>query len=248
MKMKMRSLFVSLALVMGTTAAHASDTSLGLAAGIGDFGYRDTDPLVLPLPMIDYEYNNFFIHNLNAGYYLWNDTSNKFAVNVWYNPLSYNHDDTDNEQMKQLNNRHSTAMAGLTWTHLADWGVIRTAVSADILGNSDGVVADVGYLYPIHSGNWTVVPGIGVTWNSSDQNNYYYGISHDESVRSGYSEYSADDSWNPWLELAMKYQINENWHVSGLVRAVSLSNNISGSPMVDNDLSTQAVLGVAYDF
>ena len=139
-------------------------------------------------------------------------------------------------------------MAGFSWDHIQNWGIIHTDIAGDILDNSDGWVADAAYLYPIRSGSWTVVPAFGVTWNNSDQNQYYYGISHNESAKSGLAEYSADDSWNPYMELSVKYQFSPYWHTTTAVRATHYGDGIANSPMVDNDMSVIAMFGVAYDF
>ena len=249
--MKYKGLFLSLLMagMCGTAiSAHAETTSLGLAAGIADYGYRDTDALVLPLPIINYENHGFFIHSLTAGYYLWQDSNDKLAVDIRYAPLSFDPDKSDDAQMNQLNKRHSTVMSGLSWEHYANWGVLYTSIAGDNLDNSDGWVAEAAWLYPIHSGRWDVVPSFGVTWSNADQNQYYYGVSHSESVRSGMAEYSADDSWNPYMELALRYQITPNWYTAALIRATHYGSGISNSPMLDNDMSLQGTLGLAYNF
>lgn len=73
-------------------------------------------------------------------------------------------------------------------------------------------------------------------------------MSHNESVKSGMAEYSADDSWNPYMELAVKYQFAPSWHTTGLVRATHYGDGAADSPMLENNMSFQAMLGVAYDF
>ncbi len=54
-------------------------------------------------------------------------------------------------------------------------------------------------LYRYTNGGLTVTPGIGVQWNSENQNEYYYGVSRKESARSGLRGYNPNDSWSPYL-------------------------------------------------
>ncbi len=75
--------------------------------------------------------------------------------------------------------------------------------------------------------------GIGVEWNSENQNDYYYGVSRKESSRSGLRGYNPNDSWNPYLELSANYNFAGNWSVYGTARYTRLSDEITDSPMVD---------------
>lgn len=67
-----------------------------------------------------------------------------------------------------------------------------------ILDNSNGIVWDMARLYRYTNGGLTVTPGIGVQWNSENQNEYYYGVSRKESARSGLRGYNPNDSWSPY--------------------------------------------------
>lgn len=66
------------------------------------------------------------------------------------------------------------------------------------LDNSNGIVWDMARLYRYTNGGLTVTPGIGVQWNSENQNEYYYGVSRKESARSGLRGYNSNDSWSPY--------------------------------------------------
>ena len=71
------------------------------------------------------------------------------------------------------------------YSHNAEWGTLRTTFTGDTLNNSNGTVGDVTYLYKFNLDALTLVPGVGVMWNSKNQNKYYYGVSANESRRSG---------------------------------------------------------------
>lgn len=73
------------------------------------------------------------------------------------------------------------------------------------LDNSNGIVWDMAWLYRYTNGGLTVTPGIGVQWNSENQNEYYYGVSRKESARSGLRGYNPNDSWSPYTELSASY-------------------------------------------
>ncbi len=81
-----------------------------------------------------------------------------------------------------------------------------------------------------------MTPGIGVQWNSENQNEYYYGVSRKESARSGLRGYNPNDSWSPYTELSASYNFLGDWSVYGTARYTRLSDEVTDSPMVDKSL------------
>ncbi|WP_343336641.1 MipA/OmpV family protein [Klebsiella pneumoniae] len=104
------------------------------------------------------------------------------------------------------------------------------------------------YLWNDTNGNLTLTPGIGVEWNSDNQNEYYYGVSRHESRRSGMRSYDPDSSWNPYLELSANYRFLGDWSVYGVARYTRLSDEITDSPMVDKSWSGLISTGITYTF
>ena len=150
--------------------------------------------------------------------------------------------------MKQLDRRRGTLMAGLAYSHAASWGILRTSVVADTLGYSDGYLWDNTYLYRFDLGDWTVTPGVGVTWSSERLNRYYFGISGKEASRSGLNAYSPDGDWSPYAELSTNYRINDSWSAWATGRYVRLSDEVKDSPMVDRSYTVVFGAGVSYRF
>ncbi len=135
--------------------------------------------------------------------------------------------------MRHLDDRKSTMMAGLSYAHFTQYGYLRTTLAGDTLDNSNGIVWDMAWLYRYTNGGLTVTPGIGVQWNSENQNEYYYGVSRKESARSGLRGYNPNDSWSPYLELSASYNFLGDWSVYGTARYTRLSDEVTDSPMVD---------------
>lgn len=68
-------------------------------------------------------------------------------------------------------------MAGLSYVHHTEYGFLRTTLAGDTLDSNNGIVWDLARLYRYTNGGLTLTPGIGVEWNSENQNDYYYGVS-----------------------------------------------------------------------
>ncbi len=60
-------------------------------------------------------------------------------------------------------------MAGLSYAHFTQYGYLRTTLACDTLDNSNGIM-HMAWLYRYTNGGLTVTPGIGVQWNSENQN------------------------------------------------------------------------------
>lgn len=247
-KFKLVALAVAAATSVGIAQAESKFT-LGAGIGIVENPYKQYDNDLYPVPVINYEGDNFWFRGLAGGYYLWNDQSDKLSIMAAYSPLHFKPRDSDDIQLRQLDRRKSTAMAGLSYTHATEqYGFLRTALLADVLDNSNGFVWDLAWLYRYTNGGLTLTPGIGVEWNSDNQNDYYYGVSGAESRRSGLNSYDSDSGWNPYLELTANYRFLGDWSVYGSARYTRLSDEIKDSPMVDKSWSGLISTGVTYSF
>lgn len=167
---------------------------------------------------------------------------------AYWSPMYFKPDDSTDHQLRRLDKRKSTVMAGVSWSHHTLYGFLRTSLAADVLDNSNGVVGDVAWLYRYVNGGFTLMPGIGVAWSSQKQNDYYYGVSRRESVRTGLERYKVDSGWAPYLEVSANYSFASNWGIYGAARYSRLSDEVKNSPMVDKSWDGLFSTGITYRF
>ena len=246
-KLKLLALGVLIATSAGVTHAEGK-FSLGAGVGVVEHPYKDYDTDVYPVPVINYEGDNFWFRGLGGGYYLWNDATDKLSITAYWSPLYFKAKDSGDHQMRHLDDRKSTMMAGLSYAHFTQYGYLRTTLAGDTLDNSNGIVWDMAWLYRYTNGGLTVTPGIGVQWNSENQNEYYYGVSRKVSARSGLRGYNPNDSWSPYLELSASYNFLGDWSVYGTARYTRLSDEVTDSPMVDKSWTGLISTGITYKF
>ncbi|MFU0886722.1 MipA/OmpV family protein [Kluyvera sichuanensis] len=246
---RIKLLALGVLIATSATAVQAeSKLTLGAGVGIVEHPYKQYDHDVYPVPVINYEGDNFWFRGLGGGYYLWNDGTDQLSVMGYWSPMYFKPGDSDNSQLRRLDKRKSTVMAGVSWMHHTQYGSLRTALSGDILDNSNGMVWDTAWVYRYTNGGLTLTPGIGVQWNSENQNQYYYGVSHHESAKSGLRSYDPNSSWNPYLELSANYRFAGSWSVYGTARYTRLSDEITDSPMIDKSWTGLLSTGVTYTF
>lgn len=210
--------------------------------------YKEYDRRVSGVPVLSYEGDVFFIRGLAVGLNLYRESGHNIFADVHYEYLNFNPKDTNNLQLKELDRRKATAMAGIGYNYRDTWGVLYLRASADILGKSNGILVDAGYIYPFMLGRIRVVPRIGIEWASENHNNYYYGISEKESVRSGLPAYELSNDFSPYLDLSLQYAIDRDWGVFMRGRVNALSSDIKDSPMVDKSYGIALGMGVKYSF
>ena len=226
----------------------AEPLSLGASVIYAQSPYRGGQDRYLPVPVINYEGEKFWLRSLQGGYYLWKDSQNRLSLTLSGSPQQYDPDDNDLGDMKELDKRRMTLMGGVSYRHEAEWGILRTGLLGDVLNNSNGIVWDLAWLYRLDFGQFSVTPGIGATWNSANQNRYYYGVSGHEAARTGIRSYRPDDSWSPYAELSVNYRINAQWNAALVGRYTRFDDEIKDSPMVDKSGQTALWTGISYSF
>ena len=212
------------------------------------FSLQKHDDTFLPLPIISYEGERFYVRGLSAGVHIWKNEMHEVSLGLSYSALSFDSSKTDDRRLKKLEDRYSSIDADLQYNLRTDYGHAGIKVSRDILGNSDGFSAEAYYKYPFSIGQVYISPGAGVRWDSQEQIDYYYGVSSRESRRSGLDKYDPDGGFSPFLSLEADWCFTENWSVMAGGRVDFLSSEIKDSPMVDDDQIFSATIGIKYTF
>lgn len=246
-KIKLLAICMLSALSLNEALAE-SNLTLGAGVGVVEHPYKNYDAQAYLFPAVSYDGDHFWFRGLGGGYYLWNDAADTLSITAYWQPLYFKPDDSDNRQLRLLDKRKSTMMAGISWSHHTQYGFLRTTLAGDVLDNSNGIVWDAAWLYRYVNGGFTVTPGVGIEWNSQDQNEYYYGVSRKESARSGVRRYKPDDGWATYLEISANYRFAGDWSIYGTARYTRLSDEITDSPMVDKTWNGLFSTGLSYRF
>jgi MipA family protein len=201
------------------------------------------------LPYLNYRYGDFFIDGYQAGYQVWSSQTDELDLIVRSSEHEYRPSKNHLDSMRALNKRHITMMMGGQWIHRTDFGVFKTALTGDVLDQSNGFEWNTEYHYPIVITNSvTLTPGLGVSWLSGHQANYYYGVSGAETERSTIKQYDTGNGWLPYAEVAASWVVDSHWSLSAGARYTRFSSDIKNSPMLDKSGETSIWTGIAYRF
>lgn len=233
----------------GAAEGQKDTLRIGIGAGGATSEYKETDSQIWPVPLLNYEGERFYVRGLTGGIFLYKNSTHELSLNISYLPQSFDASDSDSRAMRQLDDRYSTMLAGASYRLKSEYGIANLSVSGDVLGTSNGILADLSYAYPIPAISiFQITPAAGVTWTSSNYNDYYYGVSGKESRKSGLGSYDADDGFSPYAGINIKAGITENFDILLNGKAVYLSEEIRDSPMVDKDIKYYFSAGFTYSF
>ncbi|MEW5562019.1 MipA/OmpV family protein [Enterobacter asburiae] len=202
-----------------------------------------------PFPLLSWDNNLLYIDGQEAGAIVWKQNQQTLKVKaLWFYQRSYDHEDGSSAAMRQLNDRRTTMMAGISYDAITSYGMFSAQLARDALGLSDGWFGTFSWTGYLSSGDWALIPSAGVDWEDARQTDYYFGVSKEESRRSGLTQWSPGSSLTPWLQLALDYQFAPQWDTFISARINYLSNDVRQSPMVNQSQTYVIDLGIKYRF
>lgn len=207
--------------------------TLGLGAVWSPSPYRNYSNQAWPLPLVNYEGKSFYLRGASIGYRLYKTDTDEFSLIASPMANRFRHDDSNDPRQRLLSDRDISGIAGIAWRHTASWGLLQASAQKEFTGHGGGNVFDANYSYPVMQGKLSLIPTVGVTYNSGAVNNYYYGIDRADALRSGLPYYRAGGGSSPYLGITANYKLSKAWVASAGLRYTQLPNAVKNSPMVD---------------
>ena len=199
------------------------------------------------LPGVFYDNNRIYARGAQAGAYIINDGTNQLAAYAQLDGSEFDPDDATGA-LQGLDKRKASAAAGLSYLRRTPVGGFRLQVATDVLDKSGGNTARLTYLAKITKDKLTVYPSVGFEYSDADYNQYYYGVSDTESVKTGIAAYTANSSLNPYINVSANYDFNERFAGFANQSVSYLANEQYDSPMVDSRTEATTTLGLLYKF
>ncbi len=118
-------------------------------------------------------------------------------------------------------------------------------------GGHSGVLADarVDRVFRVHE-SVILSAGPRLAWGSGDFAQTYFGVTDDQSARSGYAPFRPRDHWVAAVAAGATWLVADRWTVIVFGEVGRILGDSADSPLVENGSTTQGVLGVtlAYRF
>jgi outer membrane protein len=193
------------------------------------------------VPSVSANYGRFFIGAnpdaaslLSLGAYLYRDSNWRVGAAVTYDFIEPR-SESDDPRLQGLGDVKRTAHAELFGVYTYQFISARASVLTDIAGNGRGTVATfdvMGRYQPIPQ--LTLGAGPGLTWGSSKYNETYFGVTPEQSARSGLPTFSAGSGLNQLrFSINGAYRIATRWNVGASVSFAWLRGDASDSPITE---------------
>ncbi len=156
-------------------------------------------------------------------------------------------DPDDDGALRGLDERKPGIDFGVSARWTTPVGELNAQLLKDVSNRSKGEEAILAYAYPFSMGKWTLRPEFGLSWQSSDLNDYYVGVDSHE-VTATRTAYQAGSTVTPFAAVQMEYEINQQLHLLGGVGVSRLGDEISDSPIIKERNLAGGFVGLAYRF
>lgn len=207
--------------------------------------FRDADDVIAPIPYFLYEGENLSVGLFGVSYRLI-DTGN-FAILAIAAPRFQITEPRDSPFLTGMKKRGTTLEGGLGAEFNSDFGNLRLEAQADLLDKHKGAQVSLTYSLAFQLGPVGVMPSIGVAWQSADLADYYYGVRPGEATAAR-PAYTVGDAVVPSIGLDLNYPISKRTSLVALTSVEYLPKTIHRSPIVNDETSAQAIIGVVHRF
>lgn len=179
-------------------------------------------------------------------YGLWGSDTFRFAVNATYRVGAYEEDDSP--ILVGLGDRDSTLMAGVGLVYDGPNQIdVDFRYQHDVLDRFGGGTAELRLSKGFQTGNVSWGPSIGVNWLSSDMANYDFGVPSWAAIP-GRPAYDVGSTVTAEGGIGGMLEITEHWRFVIDVSAEYLGDDISDSPIVDDDYVLKGFAAITYTF
>ncbi|MCL6712552.1 MipA/OmpV family protein [Pseudomonas sp. R2.Fl] len=225
---------------------------LGLATVVNDSPYAGEGTRVVPIPLVSYNGERFYFRGISLGWKVINTDSFELSALGKFRMDGFEVDDLGRQELaangvdyRLLEDRDKSFDLGLgmKWTGRA--GELEVELLADATDTSGGQEASIEYGYPIELGKGSLTPKVGITWQSKDMANYYYGTL-DEEVARGVVDYKPGAVTVPSIGVGYFRPIGEKWSLMAFARYDILPDEIKNSPFIEPDTDGAASVFVGF--
>jgi outer membrane scaffolding protein for murein synthesis (MipA/OmpV family) len=230
--------------------ASDSDWSVTLGA-IGGFSpeYEGAKKLEFGgLPLVDITWRDrvFLSTSLGLGAFLWADEQFRFGLSV---APSSGRDEKDGRRLRGMGDIDVTAQGRMFAAYSYEMLTFSALVARDF-GSSNGLTATLGAeaTLPL-SEQFSLSAATSGTWADEKHMETFFGVSAEQSRRSGLSRYKPESGFKSWdVSLTANYAITENWNFSLGGNVAFLVGDARKSPIVEKSTQFSAIAAISYSF
>ncbi|WP_460274425.1 MipA/OmpV family protein [Celeribacter sp. ULVN23_4] len=238
--------FLGIGLVPASAQERPDGFSIGLAVAGGNNIYVGESDDISALPLLRYDSDAFSI-GLPDGLTVKLFGANDFEIGAALSPRLFALVDTDASELRGID-RDITVDGGLQarYAFTQQTTLLARAVT-EVTDEHGGSEVEIALRHAVPVGRAAFSVEAGATWQSADLSTYLYGVRGSEAI-SGRAAYDPGDVIVPHLSLGAVYPLNDRMRIVSSIRAEFLPDEVQDSPIVSEDISIGAMIGVSYSF
>ena len=158
------------------------------------------------------------------------------------------YDEDDSDYLNGMGDRDSTFMAGLALQAELPMGFdAALSYQHDVLDRIGGGEARIAVDKSFQFGNFRFSPELGVNWVAQDLADYDFGVPQEKSTAAR-PAYRLDSVFTADVGVSMLYEITTDWLMVMNVAVEFFDDEITDSPIVDEDYVLKSFLAINYVF
>lgn len=226
-------------------------STVGIGYGVTSSIYH-SDENGYVLPLIDVEYNDFFIkgsttYGLALGYKVLEEDNYVLSLyGVPFGGFSVEASDMK-DGYKNIDDRDTKFMGGAELVYYPGYFNIVTSVSGEYGEEGGNLSLRVSRPYRV-TDKFTVVPTLNYTYYNSDLIDYYFGVEPHELDKNILYTYDGKAAHRYGIGLLGDYRFNDSISIVGFTGVTKLSSGITNSPISDKEIIYLFGTGVVYTF
>ncbi|MEP6390977.1 MAG: MipA/OmpV family protein [Halioglobus sp.] len=219
--------------------------------GVGAIGrtspYRDYDDNVIRvIPAISYNGERLQILGPNIDFGLLGTGKLRLAATGSYRIGVYEEDDSD--YLAGMGDRDDTFMAGLGFNAELPQGVdLALSYKHDVQDNIGGGEARIALDKSFQYGTFRFSPAIGVNWLAQDLANHDFGVPQNKALP-GRPAYSVSSTYSLDVGVSVLYEVTTDWLVVLSATTEFFEDEVTDSPIVDEDYVVKGFFAINYLF
>jgi outer membrane scaffolding protein for murein synthesis (MipA/OmpV family) len=219
---------------------------IGIAAVSSQSIYVGGKNQLRVFPAIDYKYQRFYFQAGDLGLNLFESDNWEINSGIGIN-LAGDQDRGDSRLLADLPNLSIPLSAFVSIQYKTSIGLFKVKHDYEINNKHNGNSSSFSYSAPIRQGSWLLIPQLSFEHHSSEVVNYFYGINAaDATAQLPAYQTGAVNNWQ--LSFMGLRQINNKWSFVGSIQNEFLGDEISNSPIVDQDNRLAVFAGFLYKF
>jgi MipA family protein len=227
----------------------AEKLTLGIGPYIQTQPYKGVDPILVPSPVIFYDNALVYARWTRFGIYFMGEKKEEYSwgLSLTVQPRPYGYTASDSDFLKGMDERKNSFEGGIALSVKKEKLFFEFMLLSDMLYKHKAYIfkGELGYEYSF--GDLTLYPGLSLYYQSSDFNNYYYGVKQNE-VNAQRAFYTPKDGYGFALHSYIQYPLTKQFSLFGHMKMEQLSSQAKASPLTDDTTITSGLLSLIYTF